>query len=191
HPLLDDPPHQAIVPRLAVFPGRLLVPEVMRFVDDDKIVVTPVDVREVDIAGDSSITREVRMVEDVVVEAVRREDIPTVVGPVQGPVVPKALRAEDENAVIPQLVVLDDGKSLEGFSEAHAIRDDASSMALQLVDGSDGPVSLELEELPPDDGVPDTCCRLDDLVLVELVPEILEEVKERQVVDEGGLFVLE
>lgn len=67
----------------------------MRLVDDDEVVVTPVDVREVDIAGDSSITREIRMVEDVVVKAVRREDIPTVVGLVQGPVVPEALRAED------------------------------------------------------------------------------------------------
>ncbi len=50
HAFLDDPPHQAVVAGLAVLMGRLLVAEVVRLVDDDEVVVAPVDVREIDVA---------------------------------------------------------------------------------------------------------------------------------------------
>ena len=47
---LDDPPHQAVVAGLAVLVGGL-VAEVVGLVDDDEVVVAPVDVGEVDVAG--------------------------------------------------------------------------------------------------------------------------------------------
>ena len=48
--LLDDPPHQAVVAGLAVL-VRGLVAEVVRLVDDHQVVVAPVDVGQVDVAG--------------------------------------------------------------------------------------------------------------------------------------------
>ena len=48
--LLDDPAHQAVVAGLAALPWRPLVAEVVRLVDDDEVVVAPVDVGEVDVA---------------------------------------------------------------------------------------------------------------------------------------------
>ena len=43
HPGLDDPLHQMVVAGIPILMGRL-VPEVMRLVDDDEIVIAPIDV---------------------------------------------------------------------------------------------------------------------------------------------------
>jgi len=51
----------------------------MRFVDDDQIVVAPIDVREVDIAGCATVPGQVGVVENVVVEAIGSEKIAAVI----------------------------------------------------------------------------------------------------------------
>ena len=54
HAFLDDAPHQAVVAGLAVVVRRL-VAEVVGLVDDDEVVVAPVDVGEVDVAGHAAV----------------------------------------------------------------------------------------------------------------------------------------
>ena len=56
HTFADDPPHQAVVPRLVTLLGGLLVSEVVRLVDHDQVVIAPVHVRQVDVARQSPIT---------------------------------------------------------------------------------------------------------------------------------------
>ena len=67
---LDDLAHQAVVAGLAALSWRLLVAEVVRLVDDDEVVVAPVDVRQVDVAGQPAVARQVGVVQNVVVEAI-------------------------------------------------------------------------------------------------------------------------
>ncbi len=50
HALLDDAPHEAVVAGLAAIVRRL-VAEVVGLVDDDEVVVAPVDMGKVDVAG--------------------------------------------------------------------------------------------------------------------------------------------
>jgi hypothetical protein len=59
--------HQAVVAGVAIL-VVLLVAEVVRLVDDDEVVVAPVDVGEVDVAGAAAVARQVGVVQDVVVE---------------------------------------------------------------------------------------------------------------------------
>ena len=153
HAFLDDPPHQAVVAGLAVLVGRL-VAEVVGFVDDDEVVVAPVHMGEIDVAGRAAVAGQVGMVENVVVEAVGGEDVAPIVGLVERPVVAQALRNQHEHAVIAQLVVLDDRERLESFAEADAVGNDAAAEAFQFVDRANDAVALELEELLPDD----RCC---------------------------------
>ena len=156
----------------------------MRLVDDDEVVVAPVDVREVDVAREAAVAREVGVVQDVVVEAVGREEVAAVVRLVERPVVAQALGTQHEHAIVAQLVVLDDRERLERLSEADAVGDDAAAEAVQLVDRADDAVALELVELLPDHRVADAGRRLDDALFVELVATVLEEVVEHQVIDE-------
>ena len=58
-----------------------------------------------------------------------------------------SLRAQDEDAVVPKFVVLDDGERLEGFPEPDAVGDDAPAEPAELVYGSHDTITLELEEL--------------------------------------------
>jgi hypothetical protein len=113
----------------------------------------------------------------------RRERVAPVVGLVERPVVAQAFGRQHQDAVVAQLVVLDDGERLEGLSQAHAVGQDAAAEALELVDRADDAVSLELVELLPDPRVADAGGALDDALLVQLVAQVLEQVVEDAEVD--------
>ena len=187
HALLDDAPHEAVVAGLAVI-VRGLVAEVVGFVDDDEVVVAPVDVGEVDVAGSAAVAGQVGVVENVVIEAVGGEEVAAVVGLVECPVVAQALRHEHQHAVIAKLVVFDDGERLESLAEADAVGNDAAAQPFQLVDGPDDAVPLELVQLLPDSGVADAGGGFDDAFFVQFVAEVFEDVEESQIVDERRGF---
>ena len=123
------------------------------------------------------------MIQNVVVEAVGRQHVALVVGLVERPVVAQSLRAKYQHAVIAQLVVLDDGQRLEGLAEADAVRNDAAAEAVQLVDGTDHAVALELVELLPNHRVADAGGRLDDSVFVHVLTVCSEQVKQHRGID--------
>jgi len=180
---LDDAAHKPVVAGLAAVLGGLLVAEVVRLVDDQQVVVAPVDVGQIDIAGQAAVAGQVGMVQNVVIEPIRGEDVAAVVGLVEGPIVAQALRAEDQRAVVAQLVVLDDGQRLEGLTQADAVGDDAAAEAVQFVDGADGGIALEAIELVPDDSVADTGGGLDDALLVQRLVSFAEQVVKDQRID--------
>ena len=155
----------------------------MRLVDHHQVVVAPVHVRQINVARGATVARQVGVVQDVVVEAVRRENVALVVGFVECPVVAQTLRRQHQNTVVAQLVVLDDRQSFEGFTEADAVRDDATTKAVQLVNGANYAITLELEQLLPHHRIADTGSGLDDSVLVHFVTAITKQVMQYQRVD--------
>ena len=141
--------------------GRALVAEIVRLVDDDEIVVAQFTWARSTSPDWPPSPGQVGVIENVVAEAVAREDVPAVVGPIEGPVVSQPLRAEHEHPVVAKLVILDDRERLEGLAEPDAVGDDAAAEPLDLVDGADDPVALELEQSLPDCGVTDPGRRSD------------------------------
>ena len=77
-----------------------LVSEVVRFIDNDKIVVSPIDVRKINIAGEPAVTGKIGMVQYIIVEAVGGKKIPAVIGFIERPVVTQPLRAKDQHPVV-------------------------------------------------------------------------------------------
>ena len=189
HALPDDLAHQPIVACLAALAGRALVAEVVRLVDDDEVVIAPIDVGEVDIARQAAVARQIRVVENIVVETVAGEEVATVVGAVKAPVVAQALGAQDQYPIVAELVVFDDGKRLEGFPKSHAVGNDAAAEPVEFVDGTYDTIALELVELLPHHRVADSRCRLDDLLLVQLIALGTEEVVQDQRVDAVWVMV--
>ena len=129
------------------------------------------------------------MVQNVVVEAVRRQDVALVVGLVERPVVAQAFGAEHQHAVIAQFAVLDDGQGLKGFAKAHAVRNDAPAKAFQLVDGTHHAVTLELVELLPHHGVANAGGGFDDAFLVHAFAVGCEKMLKHQCVYARGIPV--
>src|SRR5690606_8695994 len=188
-PFLDDPTHQAVVARLLALVCRL-VAEVVRLVDHHQVVVAPVHVRQIDVAGGAAVTRQIGVVQDIVVEAVRRENVAFVVSLVECPVVAQTLRRQHQYTIVAQLVVFDDRQGFEGFTEADAVCDDAATKAVQLVDGANYAITLELEQLLPHHGIADAGSGLDDSVLVHLVTVIAKQVMQYECVDGERVAVL-
>ena len=184
---LDDAPHQPVIAGLAVVVGRL-VAEVVGLVDDDEVVVAPVDMSEVDVAGHAAVAGQVGVVEHVVIEAVGGEKVAAVVRLVECPVVAQSLGHQHQHAVVAKFVVFDDGERLERFAEADAVGDDAAAQPFQFVDRPDDAVPLKLVELLPDRGVADAGGGFDDALFVQFVAQVFERLEERQVVDERRGF---
>ncbi|HUY28451.1 MAG TPA: hypothetical protein VMV27_13640 [Candidatus Binataceae bacterium] len=188
HSSLDDVAHQAVVTGLAILVSGL-VAEVVRFVDHDEIVIAPVDVREIDFPGVAALAGQVSVIEHVVMKAVGGKAVAAIVGFVQRPVVAQPLRHEDQHAIVAQLVVFDDRQGLEGLTEAHAVGDDASAVAFELVDCSHNTIALELEELLPDNSAANPGGGFYDAFLIQLVAKVFEEMKQDQEVNERRGFV--
>ena len=146
----------------------------MRLIDDHEVVVAPVHVGQIDVARSAFVTREVGVIQNVIVESVGSQWVSPVVGFVESPVVSQSLGHEHEHTIVSQFVVFDDRQCFECLSQANTVRDDATAEAVEFVDRSDNSVSLELIELLPDHGVADTGGGFDDLLFVELVSPVLE-----------------
>lgn len=96
---------------------------------------------------------------------------------------------EHEDAGVSLLVVLHDGERLEGLAKTHAVGDDAALVLLQLVDGTDHGVLLEVVELVPDHRVLKPELRFYGIVLV-VFHEVSEQMVEGEEVDVLGSVIL-
>ena len=66
HAAFEDLVHKAVVPTVPVAVRRA-IPEIMGLVDHDQVVVAPVDVGQIDVAGKAAVARQVGVVQDVIV----------------------------------------------------------------------------------------------------------------------------
>ncbi len=155
----------------------------MGLVDDNEVVVSPVDPVEAQTQRLTTSARQVSVRQNVVVEPVAREDVGREVGVVVGPVLGQLLWCEDENGLVPKLVVLDHRQGRERFAEPYAVGEDAAAVGLQLVDDPDRGVSLEVVEALPDLGVLIARPVVWQHVLADVLEELAEEVVEDQEVD--------
>lgn len=181
--------HQALVARHAPFLRRRIVPEVVRLVDYNEVVIAPVDRLEIDVAAHAGRAVEVGVAQDVITEAVLAEDVSLVVLQVDRPVLAQLFRTDHQHAVIAQLVVLDDRQRLEGLTEADRVGDNAAVVLLKLVNRAKDAILLELVETLPDRVVLDAGLRLDNPVLVQLAAERLEDMVENLMIKCVGILV--
>ena len=186
----DDVLHEPLVARpargvLAGARSRLgVVAEVVGFVDHDEVVGAPVEGCEVDPVRVPAVPREIGVVEHVVAKAVFLEGVERAVLAIDEPVFGELLGAEDEDALVFQLEVFDDGEGLEGFAETDAVGEDAAVVGEYLVDRRLGAVFLKGVEGVPDPGVGEGESAQGVVDVAGAVQRIAEQVEERQVVDE-------
>ena len=88
-------------------------------------------------------------------------------------------------------MVLDNGQCFEGFAQADTVRDDAAAKTVELVDGADHAVTLELVELLPHDGVADAGGGFDDSLFIQPVTRGREEVMQEQRVEAVRIALVE
>lgn len=177
--------HQCAVARvgLTLCGGRVVVAKVVALVDDDEIVVAPVDLIERHSHRFAALAQEVGVREHVVAKSVLVQDVRRQVAVVGLPVLGQLLGAEHEHGLVPELVVLDHCERRERLAESHAVREDAAVVGLQLVDQPNRCVLLELVERVPCLAVPVARPVVRQNVLVDVVEEGPKDHRQHQVVD--------
>ena len=116
----------------------------MAFVDNDKVEVAPVDTFKVIAVGVSITARQIRMVENMIVEAVTQQRIIFIRTLERVPVVIEFLRAKHENTLVPRLVILDYRECGKGLAETYGVGKDAAVIFFQLVDDGESRITLEI-----------------------------------------------
>ena len=196
--LPDDVLHEPLVTGAAdAFIGVFgfadrVVAEVVRLVDDYEVIVSPVDGGEIDAIDIALFPREVGMGKHIVAEAIFIERVQRTVRAIHRPVPAELLRAEDENPLVFQLEVFDDGERGEGFPKTHAVGEDAAVGGEDLVDRGFRPVLLEGVEGLPDAGVRQRRAGEGVVEILRAIDVVAEQVEESEVVDElRGLVGME
>jgi len=138
---------------------------------------------KVDVSGRARVPGEVGMVENIIIEAIGSQYITSIIGLIDGPVIPQSFGAEDKYSIVTQLVILDDGKRLKGFPQTNTVGNNTATEAVELVNGTNYTVTLKPEEFLPDNRVADPGCGFNDLVLVELFAAIFKHVMKNQSVN--------
>ena len=148
----------------------------MAFVDDDKVVVAPVDVLKVESAALSGLTRKVGMIKDVVAQSVGNQRIVDVVAAVSNPVVVQLLRAKHEHRLVAVLIVFYDRKGRERLAETHGIGKYAAVVFLKVVDDIESRVALEIIDFSPDDAILEAGGLVGENVLRNIFKELVEDI---------------
>ncbi len=152
HSRADDLVHETKVSVLtAVVSGDIAaVSEVVRLIDDDEVVIAPVEPSQVKPVRCAAVPRKVRMVQHVVPQTVGNDRVVDVVVLEGVPVVRQFFWAQHEDGAVAVFIILDDRKCGECFAEADAVREDAPVERFQFVDDRQRRVLLEGVELAPD-----------------------------------------
>ena len=190
-PLTDHLVHQFLIAGFVIFVG-VVVAEVVRLVDDDQVVVPPVDPVEGQAERHAGFALQIGVAEDVVIEPVGGEDVGGEIAFVGDPVVGEFFRTEYEDRAVAQFVVFDDGEGGEGFAQADAVGENAAVVGFELVDDAGGGIALEVEELLPDEGVLIAGEVVGEDIVTEIGQELVEDVVQHQEVETlGGVFLID
>ena len=159
------------------------IAEVMALVNHYEIVVAPVDTTEVYAIALAVVTGEVGVEEDVITETVGCNRIILVVSAKRHPVVVQLLGTKDKHALVPVLIVLDNGKSRESLTKSNGVSKYAAIVLLQLVDDGKGCITLEVIELVPNDAVLEARALIGQHILGDVLQELVEDIVQRDEVD--------
>ena len=148
----DDGVHQLVVSGFT-FLECVVVSEVVRLVDHDQVVVAPVDAIQRCAERFTRRSLQVRVAQNVVIEAVFGKQVGLQIAIECQPVIRQFLRTKNEHAAIAKFVILDDAECRECLPQPNTVGEDAAIEGLQLVDDAGCGISLEVEHLVPDEAV--------------------------------------
>ena len=150
----DDSVHQTHIAILffATFTvGTIAISEVMAFIYDDKVIISPVDsINRQSNYSVSAVTRKVRMIQNVIAKPIFCEWVINQISTVGHPVLGQLFRTKYENIFVAAFVILDDSKCRKCFAETNTVCKNAAVVLLQFIDNCKRSIFLEVEQLIPD-----------------------------------------
>src|SRR5690606_15720484 len=88
-----------------------------------------------------------------------------------------------------QLIIFYDRKSLESFSQPHAVGNDAAIIFFELINGAKDTVSLKLVKLVPDNCILKACFGTDNALFIYVFEVIFENIIQRNEVHQTAWLI--
>ncbi len=151
----------------------------MAFVDDHEVIVTPIDVGEFAPIATTLITGEVTVKKHIIAESIGYKRVVHIVAVIGFPVVMQLLGTKHQHIAVAPLVILDDGKGCEGFTQTHAIGENTTVVFLQLVDDGQGRIALEIIEFVPNYALLEASGLVGQYILADVIEKLIEYIIQR------------
>ena len=129
------------------------------------------------------LSRQVGVIQHIIAQPVFCDGIVDIVALICIPVFGQLLRAEHQHGFIAVFVILDDGKSCEGFTETHTIRQNTAVEFFQLADNRKNGIPLEVIEHFPDFALFEAGCLIGQLVRRNVIQKLMENVVKSKEID--------
>ena len=169
---------------LCILAGHLAaVAEVVALINNNKVIVAPIQAVKINSVRLSVFAGKVRMVEDVVSQPIRCNGIVDIVTLVCVPVFRELFGAEDKHGFVAVLIVLDHRKRSKRLAETNAVCQNAAIEFFEFADDGKNRVTLEVIKHSPDFAFLKARCFVRQLVLRNVIKELFENVIECNKID--------
>ena len=137
----------------------------MALIDDNEIIVTPIQAIKIDPVRLSMLTGKVGVIEDVVSQSVCCNGIVDIIALVCIPVLRELFRAENKHRFVAVLIILNDRKRSERLAETNAVCQNTAVEFFEFADDGENCIALEVIKHSPDFAFLEACCFVRQLIL--------------------------
>ena len=133
--------------------GRNIISEIVGFINDYKIVISPVHACQINISRHTAGSGKVGMVKHIIVKAILYQNIANIIPGINGPVIAEAFGCQNKDPIISKFIVFYHCKSSKGFPQPYTVRQNAAIVFFQLTDNTLGPILLKAVKFIPYDWI--------------------------------------
>ena len=126
------------------------VAEVVGFINDDQIVVAPVQAIQIEAVRLSAASGQVCVEQNIIIQPIRCNRVVHIVVLIGIPVFRQLFGTQHQNRLVSVLIILYDSQCGKGLAKANTVRKDAAVVLFQLIDDGKHRILLEVVQQAPD-----------------------------------------
>ena len=171
----------AVFLRVAVCSNTIA--EIMRLINDDEIIVSPVKAAQVKTIGHATITRQVGMKQNIIIQTIRSNRVINIVVFIGIPVFGQLLWTKNKDRFITIFIIFHDSQRGKSFTKTNTVRKDAAVIVFKLINNRKYSIPLEIIEHTPDFTLLKSSCFIGQHILRDIVQELTEDMVQGHKVD--------
>ena len=169
---------------LCILAGHLAaVAEVVALINDNKVIVAPIQAVKINSVRLSVFAGKVRMIEHIIAQTVCGNGIIDIVALICIPVLRELFGAENKHGFVAVLIILNHRKRSECLAETDAVCQNTAVEFFEFADDGKNRVTLEVIKHSPDFAFLKARCFVRQFVLRNVIKELFENVIECNKID--------
>ena len=161
------------------------VTEIMALVNNDQIIVSPVNtIYRKPYYSITAVTREVCVIQNIVAQTILYKRVIDQISSVCHPVFGQLLRTKHKDIFVSAFIVFDHCEGSESLTKSDAVSQDAAVILFQLIDNGKCSILLKIEQLIPYHAILKASGFIRQNILRDIFQKLIEDVVERHKIDE-------